>query len=511
MTETKNKNGKSSVCRNDDLGMCHKIPDRVGDDGLIIGSACHKLPDQVGDDGLTVGSGCSKIPDQVRDDRKVKYSGMMGKNAGTASSSSFLGLTRESLDDKKIPAFAGMTGNIRSTGMTENIRGAGMRENIRGAGMTGNIGSAGMTGREEKTSFLGLTRESLDIRSESGKSMVEMLGVLALMGLLAVLGAKGYSMAMERVAATTIINDISKRAMIYSQQLMAGAELKTDEMPAVIHNVYPVGAERFGEQFFKITVQDVDRPVCEYIAKSGFATPIQIAANNTVVSSDNIGACNNNNNLVDMTFTFTRTLRPCSDCLSGVKTCETDSQCASNQTCQNGMCLCSPYYACNGTCCPAGQFCVNGQCSANDGCQSTDDCDQGLCISGKCQCRSYRDNCTYFCEMKDQYYGVCSTGAYYEEGAFSMAGTVWSTKTLNWYTASDFCASLGKEMVSLEDLGCVADGDTYTCTIPEKFKGHGNVWTTEWKDGLKVWCVNTTSGGVWFPVWWGGGINALCR
>ena len=130
------------------------------------------------------------------------------------------------------------------------------------------------------------------------------------------------------------------------------------------------------------------------------------------------------------------------------------------------MCLCSPYYACNGTCCPAGQFCVNGQCSANDGCQSTDDCDQGLCIRGKCQCRSYRDNCTYFCEMKDQYYGVCSTGAYYEEGAFSMAGTVWSTKTLSWFTASDFCASLGKEMVSLEDLGCVAAGDTYTCTIP---------------------------------------------
>ena len=414
MTETKNKNGKSGVYQNSDLGasgVCHKTPDQVGDDGLIVGSAC-----------------------------------------------------------SKIPAFAGMT------------------ENIRGAGMTGSN------------------------HPESGKSMVEMLGVLALMGLLAVLGAKGYSMAMERVAATTIVNDISKRAMIYSQQLLAGAELKTDEMPAVIHNVYPVGAERFGEQFFKITVQDVDRPVCEYIAKSGFALPIQIAANNTVVSSDNIGACNNNNNLVDMTFTFTRTLRPCSDCLSGVKTCETDSQCATNQTCQNGMCLCSPYYACNGTCCPAGQFCVNGQCSANDSCQSTDDCDQGLCISGKCQCRSYRDNCTYFCEMSNQYYGVCSTGAYYQEGAFSMAGTVWSTKTLSWFTASDFCASLGKEMVSLEDLGCVAAGDTYTCTIPEKFKGHGRVWTRERKNRDAGWFVWATSGWVESTVLGNNGaIYALCR
>ena len=449
MTETKNKNGKSSVYQNSDLGAS---------------GVCHKTPDQVGDDGLTVGSGRSKIP-----------------------------------------AFAGMT---------ENMGGAGMRENKerRDDGWDKKTGMAEKNKtRRDNEQYSWIEGMNGIMSSESGKSMVEMLGVLALMGLLAVLGAKGYSMAMERVAATTIINDISKRAMIYSQQLLAGAELKTDEMPAVIHNVYPVGAERFGEQFFKITVQDVDRPVCEYIAKSGFALPIQIAANNTVVSSDNIGACNNNNNLVDMTFTFTRTLRPCSDCLSGVKTCETDSQCATNQTCQNGMCLCSPYYACNGTCCPAGQFCVNGQCSANDSCQSTDDCDQGLCISGKCQCRSYRDNCTYFCEMSNEHYGVCSTGAYYEEGAFSMAGTVWSTKTLSWYTASDFCASLGKEMVSLEDLGCVAAGDTYTCTIPEKFKGHGTVWTTDWKDSSNIWFVNTTSGAVASNVWHAMHPVALCH
>ncbi len=39
MTETKNKNGKSGVYQNSDLGvsgMCHKIPDQVGDDGLIV-------------------------------------------------------------------------------------------------------------------------------------------------------------------------------------------------------------------------------------------------------------------------------------------------------------------------------------------------------------------------------------------------------------------------------------------------------------------------------------------
>ena len=32
MIEMKMKNGKSNVCRNGDFGVCHKTPDRVGDD-----------------------------------------------------------------------------------------------------------------------------------------------------------------------------------------------------------------------------------------------------------------------------------------------------------------------------------------------------------------------------------------------------------------------------------------------------------------------------------------------
>ncbi len=58
MTETKNKNGKSGVYQNSDLGAS---------------CVCHKTPDQVGDDGLTVGSACSKIP---------AFAGMTGSNRG---------------------------------------------------------------------------------------------------------------------------------------------------------------------------------------------------------------------------------------------------------------------------------------------------------------------------------------------------------------------------------------------------------------------------------------------
>ncbi len=340
--------------------------------------------------------------------------------------------------------------------------------------------------------------------SESGKSMVEMLGVLALMGLLAVLGAKGYSMAMERATANRIVEEINRRSIVYSQQLLmttSNTALNHSELATEIEGGYPVSGNRFGDDYFQIVVQKLPQNICTRIGKLGYARAIQVLANGTALTTADQSACQATGNV--LIFTFTKDMTPCDECLNNTKSCETDSQCATNQTCQNGMCLCSPYYACNGTCCPAGQFCVNGQCSANDSCQSTDDCDQGLCISGKCQCRSYRDNCTYFCEMSNENYGICSTGAYYEEGAFSMAGTIWSTKAMKWGAALDFCASHEKQMVSLSDLGCVADGDTYTCTIPEKFKGHGNVWTSDPKDNARVsiWVVNTSTGAVGSGGW----------
>ena len=96
--------------------------------------------------------------------------------------------------------------------------------------------------------------------------------------------------------------------------------------------------------------------------------------------------------------------------------------------------------------------------------------------------------------MSSSVIGACSDGAYAEEGTGEQAGTVWSTKGMNWWTASDFCASFGKEMVSFEDLGCVANGSTYTCTVPVKFQGHAYVWTKDWRDSSKGWWVNTTSG-----------------
>lgn len=45
--------------------------------------------------------------------------------------------------------------------------------------------------------------------NENGRSMVEMLGVLAIIGVLSVAGIAGYSMAMKRYRANEVVNTAS--------------------------------------------------------------------------------------------------------------------------------------------------------------------------------------------------------------------------------------------------------------------------------------------------------------
>ena len=50
-------------------------------------------------------------------------------------------------------------------------------------------------------------------KSQSGRSMVEMLGVLAIIGVLSVGGIAGYSLAMRRHRANSIVDTFSKFAI----------------------------------------------------------------------------------------------------------------------------------------------------------------------------------------------------------------------------------------------------------------------------------------------------------
>ena len=57
------------------------------------------------------------------------------------------------------------------------------------------------------------------ITSESGRSMVEMLGTLALVGVLSVVGLAVYGVAMDKHRANTLLNEAQKRATVIVSQI----------------------------------------------------------------------------------------------------------------------------------------------------------------------------------------------------------------------------------------------------------------------------------------------------
>ncbi len=64
-------------------------------------------------------------------------------------------------------------------------------------------------------------------KTEAGRSMIEMLGVLAIIGVLSIGGLAGYTMAMNRHRANTIL-DYASRCVVVAQTTGDGSTLGTE-------------------------------------------------------------------------------------------------------------------------------------------------------------------------------------------------------------------------------------------------------------------------------------------
>lgn len=69
----------------------------------------------------------------------------------------------------------------------------------------------------------------MTMKNESGRSMVEMLGVLAIIGVLSIGGIAGYSMAMNRYRANNIIHAASQVSVI-DMTRSGGTETDLDDV-----------------------------------------------------------------------------------------------------------------------------------------------------------------------------------------------------------------------------------------------------------------------------------------
>ena len=95
-------------------------------------------------------------------------------------------------------------------------------------------------------------------KTEAGRSMIEMLGVLAIIGVLSIGGLAGYTMAMNRHRANTIL-DYASRCVVVAQTTGDGSTMKTgDCQPILDGETLPGGATSIS---ITSEADEVDQPV----------------------------------------------------------------------------------------------------------------------------------------------------------------------------------------------------------------------------------------------------------
>ncbi len=226
---------------------------------------------------------------------------------------------------------------------------------------------------------------------ESGRSMVEILGVLAVMGVLSAGGIYGYSFAMDKYRANDIVYEVNLRAndIWHKYQEMPLPEPSEDgtdfdEFPNITGTGYPIYMTSHPDVAFKTYVEGVSSRVCKNVVNMNLngvvqgIRYVQVArgGGDLVKYTGSASICGEEE--TDNTIVFTSFLDsdgsgntsgqsgdPCvedSDCISacGNATCDIDELvCKNNCTGTD-----APYCLDNGT----GGMCV--ECLVNDDCKS---------------------------------------------------------------------------------------------------------------------------------------------
>ena len=241
-----------------------------------------------------------------------------------------------------------------------------------------------------------------------GRSMIEMLGILAIIGVLSIGGLLGYRRAVNNHQANTILDDASRLAFVVMENDRAYTPNtfitdNFDFVPTGSYNMEAFLGAAAGQ--FGIVVTDVSKGVCEaLVPKAAIEYKVRIAsaklADNVpqlsaygATYTDSTDICNSAN---DIALYFGDTSKQC--------TSGSDTECTSHTDC------------CHGEFC---WFSNNSDCSE----------------SGVGQCKKVSD---------------------YNPASITVDGKTWthSGNPMNWWSAQSWCDSLGLHPVRRADIDC---------------------------------------------------------
>ncbi len=261
---------------------------------------------------------------------------------------------------------------------------------------------------------------------QHGRSMLEMLAVLAIIGVLSITALVGFTYAMNKHRANETIYDVMLRGtnvpMIdenyYSKP--SGYEflfpgLGQDSGRQGVY--YPMSTKKDSGSSYYVEATGVSYRVCELILKMEPTDIDQIVVNNSVYQGDS-DICGSTDGLA-MRFCFGSdgticngtgtgggtssgsgtgsgsgsgsagtdlcenvTCMGCQKCDPSDGICkDDDGKCLYGQICLDGICTCS-----DNTQCPEGEICQDGSCVKPE-CITDDDCDYPkICVDNQCVC-----------------------------------------------------------------------------------------------------------------------------
>ena len=321
-------------------------------------------------------------------------------------------------------------------------------------------------------------------KNESGRSMVEMLGVLAVIGVLSVMGIAGYTVAMNSHRTNEVLNQASRLAMIVSAQKQAGSTnpvLSDSDRNASGQYQFELTN---GTGSFTLTAKNVPDGVRARLNGVNMAgvTIDASTANVTFTFSDDLG---------------NGSITPTYDDNIGAKVCSSNDDCSVGcEECNGGKCV---------SICPTGQYCTSyATCSSIPSCEGDEDSTFGCCknnisVAPRCpegayfegdmnSCMSSLGGWTSFegmceddikscqtnadCNTPSEYCEVLGDGSYgLGSGTCQPVGTITTIENqtgsaakyngyfysnlefMTWFSAVNWCKSQGGHLIYMSDLG----------------------------------------------------------
>ena len=250
---------------------------------------------------------------------------------------------------------------------------------------------------------------------EFGRSMVEMLGVLAIMGVVGLIGIKMYTNAMLKHRANELIYEANKRATMVAMQITAGRD---NLSVAEFQNPqgYVFGVSKANNQQFNITIDTVSDDICTQMKT--------FVGEGTIIRNISLNCT---------TLTFNNDLS------------KIDANCAAGGNRCN-----DPTY---GKCCPSGFLCTTGgdtvgrcvelaadsECATNAQCTDPNKPWCKISIAGS-DCNTVPKK------------GICSALGTSTPATIEGLGNVVIGPSVNWYAAKNWCYANSMRPLTIEEF-----------------------------------------------------------